>query len=143
LQILKLFLHILKVPAPNETNTKARGEGNETNTKQRGGDFGVKKTNFFAIYHNVLEKNVIFACKYKPDNNHIRTIIARRHAAFDALRCWNSDGIHRLPVPPAEAGQRVCAAREDARQAAPVDGGVFRHHGGGASVVPAGEHDCR
>ena len=56
MQILKLFLHILKVPAPNETNTKARGEGNETNTKQRGGDFGVGKTFFFAIYHNVLEK---------------------------------------------------------------------------------------
>jgi hypothetical protein len=56
LQILKLFLHILKVPAPNETKTKARGEGNETKTKLRGGDFGVKKTNFFAIYHNVLEK---------------------------------------------------------------------------------------
>ena len=64
MQILKLFLHILKVPAPNETKTKACGEGNETNTKQRGGDFGVEKTFFSAIYHIVLEKNVIFACKY-------------------------------------------------------------------------------
>ncbi|UKK67902.1 hypothetical protein L6466_11625 [Prevotella communis] len=104
---MKLFLHILKVHAPNETKTKARGDGNETNTKQRGGGFGEEKTFFFAIYHNVSEKNVIFACKYKPENNHVRTIIARRHAAFDALRCWNSDGIHRLPVPLAEAGQRV------------------------------------